>query len=133
MDPENSQKQKSRERKKEITAPSSPQQQQQQRRRRRQAAPLLFEILPLEELPCRRVRLFFTDERVLHHTTDEREKEMNETANYFHNALAKESNTQSCCDVQSIYLPILKRVYPRRRPRVLPYTKSTIKPCGRTM
>jgi hypothetical protein len=80
-------KQKSRERKKEIMAPSSPQQQQQQR----QAAPLLFEILPLEELPCRRVRLFFTDERVLHHTTDEREKEMNETANYFHNALAKES------------------------------------------
>ncbi len=48
-------KQKSRERKKEIIAPSSPQQQQQ---RRRQAAPILFDILPLEELTCRRFQLF---------------------------------------------------------------------------
>jgi hypothetical protein len=48
---------------------------------------------------------FFTDEQVLHHTTDEREKEINETANYFHNAPAKESNAQSWCDAQASICP----------------------------
>jgi hypothetical protein len=57
MDPANSQNRNpEKERKKEIIAPSSPQQQQQQQQR--QAAPILFDILPLEELTCRRVQLF---------------------------------------------------------------------------
>jgi len=37
---------------------------------------------------------------------------MNETANYFHNAPAKGSNTQSWCDAQASICPSLKRVHP---------------------
>jgi hypothetical protein len=61
MNPANSQNRNpEKERKKKIIAPSSPQQEEEEEE---EAGPLLFDILPLEELPCRRLRLFFTDDQ----------------------------------------------------------------------
>jgi hypothetical protein len=58
---------------------------------------------------------------------------MNETANYFHNAPAKRIKHAIMVRRAKHLSAHLETRLPRRRPRVLPYTKSTIKPCGRTM